>query len=156
MNLDQTSDNLDDQDSTSSSIPDNMTLTSLPDIPTALDGAKHLSIAEQISATSLEKLRKLKYKLSRALTNSEGSSSYPQNDETETSPLVLASPANSDLKINRASNLQPSFGSELVTPTTQISDGRASRPLSPSSLSGSEHSRTITSRPLSPDKETPV
>ena len=134
---------------------DNVALASLPDLPSALDGARHITIAEQISATSLEKLRKLKYKLSRALSNNEGNNSYPQNEENETSPLVLSSPVGGETGNGSYQQAIPS-DCELLSSGTQLSDERGSRPTSPASQAESDQSRTTLTRPLSPDRETPV
>ncbi|KAK8734968.1 hypothetical protein OTU49_005752 [Cherax quadricarinatus] len=70
---------------------DDVPLASLPDLPEALAAMKHVTLAEQFSSTSLEKLRRLKNKLHRALSSHDSTSREP-SDEAETSPLVLATP----------------------------------------------------------------
>ncbi|XP_063845071.1 kinase D-interacting substrate of 220 kDa B-like isoform X8 [Scylla paramamosain] len=65
-------------------------LISLPDVPEA--AVKHVSLTEQLSATSLEKLRRLKHRLHRALGSHEVVT-RDSSEEAETSPLVLATPA---------------------------------------------------------------
>ncbi|KAG0717265.1 hypothetical protein GWK47_054811 [Chionoecetes opilio] len=64
-------------------------LVSLPDI--IHEPVKHVSLTEQLSATSLDKLRRLKHRLHRALGSHE-IITRDNSEEAETSPLVLATP----------------------------------------------------------------
>ena len=82
---------------------------SLPDLPEAVADSvfRNPSLSDQFSASSIEKLRKLKTKLHRALGVPEGSSGGgimgpggtilmdPSEDDTENSPLVIATPRDS-------------------------------------------------------------
>nr|XP_045615687.1 kinase D-interacting substrate of 220 kDa B-like isoform X5 [Procambarus clarkii] len=135
---------------------DEVPLASLPDLPEALAGMKHVTLAEQFSSTSLEKLRRLKHKLHRALGSHDGALKDP-SDDAETSPLVLATPPVScttpacssppltpDLEHGHMINHCPDATSRPVTPLVRQDAFEAS----PNSL--------ITFKQPPADRETPV
>ncbi|XP_069989287.1 kinase D-interacting substrate of 220 kDa B isoform X3 [Penaeus vannamei] len=120
---------------------------SLPDLPGAVAGMKHVTLAEQFSSNSMEKLRRLKYKLHRALGSHDGPLSFP-SDDAETSPLVLATPT------------RPS---PVTTPDPEVACQNAnsietsSRPLTPLLKNAHDSSPgRITCKLPSADRETPV
>ncbi|XP_068222822.1 kinase D-interacting substrate of 220 kDa B-like isoform X3 [Palaemon carinicauda] len=130
---------------------------SLPDLPGAVAGMKTISLAEQFSAHSLEKLRRLKHKLHRALGSHDGTVMVPA-DDAETSPLVLATPP--------LSTTTPICPSTSTTP--ELEDPHAvnhypeirSRPLTPlvrqNARETSPTPQIICKPQLSSDRETPV
>ncbi|XP_071550191.1 uncharacterized protein Arms isoform X4 [Panulirus ornatus] len=135
---------------------DEIPLASLPDLPEAVAGMKHVSLAEQFSSTSLEKLRRLKHKLHRALGSHDSSIRDP-SDDAETSPLVLASPP--------LSSATPTCPSSVHTPDVEDShplnhcpDGysRSITPLLRQDAIEASPTSLITSKPSSVDRETPV
>ncbi|XP_066960027.1 kinase D-interacting substrate of 220 kDa B isoform X4 [Macrobrachium rosenbergii] len=130
---------------------------SLPDLPGAVAGMKTISLAEQFSANSLEKLRRLKHKLHRALGSHDGTVMVPA-DDAETSPLVLSTPPLSTTTPNCPS---PSITPELEDPhaVNHYPEIR-SRPLTPlvrqNARETSPTPQIICKPQLSSDRETPV
>lgn len=129
-------------------------LASLPDLPEALAaGMKHVSLAEQFSATSLEKVgRKLKHKLQRALGShdSMGGGGRDGSDDAETSPLVLATPT--------LSHQSPTDSYTPITTPNHCGDtySRPGTPLLRQDASEASPSSQITIKSSSADRETPV
>ncbi|KAK7080096.1 hypothetical protein SK128_027095 [Halocaridina rubra] len=135
---------------------DDVPMASLQDLPGAVAATKTASLAEQFSATSLEKLRRLKHKLHRALGSHDGTISLP-TDDVETSPLVLATPLSAntpncpsptlaaDLEESNSVNHYPEIRSRPLTPLVR----QNAREMSPTPQ--------ITCKPQSSsDRETPV
>ncbi|KAK4298503.1 hypothetical protein Pmani_029159 [Petrolisthes manimaculis] len=130
-------------------------LASLPDLPEALAaGMKHMSLAEQFSATSLEKVgRKLKHKLQRALGShdSMGGGGRECSEDAETSPLVLATPT--------LSHQSPTNSFTSITTPNHCGGDAYSRPSTPllrQDASEASPSSQITIKSSPADRETPV
>ncbi|XP_042204947.1 kinase D-interacting substrate of 220 kDa B-like isoform X3 [Homarus americanus] len=135
---------------------DEVPLASLPDLPEAVAGMKHVSLAEQFSSTSLEKLRRIKHKLHRALGSHDGAI-RDSSDDAETSPLVLATPPYScTTPTHTPPTLTPDV--ENAHPLNHCMD-TSSHPITPllrqDALETSPTSQ-ITCKLPSVDRETPV
>ncbi|XP_076046532.1 ankyrin repeat-rich membrane spanning isoform X4 [Oratosquilla oratoria] len=123
-------------------------LSSLPDLPSAAASSiRHVSLTEQFSASSMEKLRRLKHKLHRALGHEhEHEDIHPD----ETSPLVLATPAGSSPSRTPELNRRPPSS---LTQNAHTNDTY----VSPSSTQDSPSNMVTTTRvAVGADRETPV
>lgn len=134
---------------------DEIPVASLPDLPGAVAGVKQLSLTEQFSATSLEKLRRLKHKLHRALGSHDGATGDP-SDDNETSPLVLATPLSNTTPTGPSSCFIPDI--DGGQPLNHCSDS-FSRPITPllrQNAFETSPSSQITCKSSPADRETPV
>ncbi|XP_050730432.1 kinase D-interacting substrate of 220 kDa B-like isoform X8 [Eriocheir sinensis] len=133
-------------------------LVSLPDVPEA--AIRQLSITEQLSATSLEKLRRLKHRLSRVLGSHE-MVTRDSSEEAETSPLVLATPPASTPTTLPSPFSHTPDSPNMVFTSNHCAADPYSRPLTPllrqEAIDPSPTASQITVKSSSPsDRETPV
>ncbi|XP_045107816.1 uncharacterized protein LOC123502692 [Portunus trituberculatus] len=133
-------------------------LISLPDVPEA--AVKHVSLTEQLSATSLEKLRRLKHRLHRALGSHEVVT-RDSSEEAETSPLVLATPPVTSPSTLPSPMLHTPDSPNAMFNANHFSQDPYSRPHTPllrqDALDPSPTMSQITIKSSSPsDRETPV